>query len=135
MLLEEEVAVSRRAALVHEPETTRTDEGRRYLRLAWAAVAMIPVGFVAAMVLGDWLITVQGYESGTTEVLPLSVVALAAIPALLVLVAPTIPAVLFGRRAFRLGLVEGRVPAVIGGVAGAGMVLLNLASLLVGRIG
>lgn len=79
--------MSRRATLVHDPETTRTNEGRRALRVAWAAVAMIPVGFVVAMVLGDWLITVQGYESGTTDVLPLSVVALAGIPALLALIA------------------------------------------------
>ncbi len=124
--------MSRRAVLVRDPESTRTDDARRALRLAWAAVAFIPVAFVAAMVLGDWLISVQGYQSGTTESLPLKVVATAGIPALLVLIAPTLPALLFGRKAEHLGMVEGRVPAIIGGVVGVVMILLNLVSVVAG---
>jgi hypothetical protein len=108
--------------------------GRRSLHLAWASVVLIPVAFVLAMVLGDWLITIQGYETGSEEALPLGVVALAGIPALLVMIAPTVTAMVFGRRAITLGVPEGKTPLIIGAVVAAGAILLNLGGLAVDRL-
>lgn len=112
----------------------RIDDGRRALRYSWASVGLIPFSFVAAMVLGDWLVTVQGYQSGSEELLPLSVVALAGIPAMLVLIAPAISAVLFSIKAVRMGTRNGRVPGVIGATFGVGAVLLNLLPFVLGRL-
>ncbi len=109
----------------------RTD-GRRALIAAWISVALLPVSFVAAMVLGDALLSLQGYESGDTEPIPPGVVALAGIPAVLVLIAPTIPAMVFGFRARRLGVPSGIVPAVIGAVALVVGLVLNTLPLLLG---
>lgn len=108
--------------------------GRRSLHLAWASVVLIPVAFVLAMVLGDWLISIQGYETGSDQPLPLGVVALAGIPALLVMIAPTIPAMVFGQRAMKLGVPAGKTPLMIGVVVAAGAILLNFASLAIDRL-
>ena len=37
-------------------------EGRRLLQFAWISVALTPVAFVAAMVIGEGLLTLQGYD-------------------------------------------------------------------------
>lgn len=104
------------------------------MRAAWISVAVIPVAFVAAMVLGEGLLSLQGYDPGSEEPAPSQAVLLAGIPALLVMVAPTIPAILFGVRANRQGVAGGRIPAVIGAVVAAGAVLTNtLPLLLAGR--
>ncbi|WP_024286342.1 hypothetical protein [Cellulomonas sp. KRMCY2] len=99
----------------------------RALRAAWISVGFFVVSFVAAMVLGDWLITVQGYASGSD--VRVGVALRAGIPALLVLIAPAAPAVWFGLRARRLGAENGVVPALVGGVLGAVAVIQNLGSL------
>ncbi len=104
---------------------------RRALRVAWISVVAMPVAFVAAMVLGEWLFTLQGYESGTATA-PIGAVLTAGLPALLLLVAPTIPAVWFGRRAVHLGLADGRVPVVIGYVVAAASLVLNLFGPIIG---
>jgi hypothetical protein len=109
-----------------------TKAARRYLRVAWASVAALPLSFVVAMLLGDWLLTVQGHESGSVPV-PLEVALRAGIPALFVLVAPTIPAIWFGLRARRLGLANGLGPAIIGAVVAVGSVLQNAAGFVVGH--
>jgi hypothetical protein len=46
---------------------------RRSFRLAWVSVAVLPVSFVVAMVLGEWLFTLQGYDVNSEHV-PLAVV-------------------------------------------------------------
>lgn len=108
--------------------------GRRALRAAWISVAAMPVAFVLAMVLGDSLLSLQGYDSGSEQPAPLGVILLAGIPALLVLIAPTIPAILFGFRASRLGRANGIVPAVIGIVVAAWCILSNLLPLVISSL-
>ncbi len=104
---------------------------RRALRVAWISVIAMPVALVAAMVLGEWLLSLQGYESGTATA-PIGAVLTAGLPALLLLIAPTIPAVWYGRRAMRLGLSDGRVPVVIGYVVAAASLVVNVFGLVVG---
>src|SRR5512132_3580230 len=86
---------------------------RRSLRLAWISVAVLPLAFVGAMLIGDGLLTLQGYQSGDSEI-PIGVVLRAGVPAVLVLIAPTIPAIWFGLRARQLGIPAGVVPALVG---------------------
>lgn len=100
----------------------------RALRAAWISVGFFVVSFVAAMVLGDWLITVQGYTSGSE--VPLGVALRAGLPALLVLIAPAFPAVGFGLRAKRLGAENGQIPAIVGGALGVLAILQNLGNLV-----
>jgi len=117
------------------PESAPADRlGRRALRAAWISVAAMPVAFVLAMVLGDSLLSLQGYDSGSEQPAPLGVILLAGLPALLVLIAPTIPAILFGFRASRLGRPNGIVPAVIGIVVAAWSLLGNLLPLVFGSL-
>jgi hypothetical protein len=72
------------------------------------------LAFIAAMFIGEGLISVQGYASGAAESPPLGVSLLAAIPAGLVMIAPAVAAVVFGLRARRRGAGTGVAPAAIG---------------------
>jgi hypothetical protein len=108
-------------------------EGRRHLRFTWIFVALLPVTFVAAMFLGEFLLSLQGYESGSEVRPPLGVVLLAGVPAVLVLISPTIPATWFGFRARRLGVSGGTIPAVIGAVALVFGLATNFLPMLLGR--
>ncbi|TFC47100.1 hypothetical protein E3T26_09450 [Cryobacterium sp. TMT1-21] len=103
------------------------------VRYAWICVAVLPVSFVAAMILGDALLSLQGYDSGTESPIPIGVLLLAGIPAVLVLIAPTVPAMWFGFRARRLGASSGLIPAVIGATVLAFGVLTNTLPLLFSR--
>ena len=86
----------------------------RLTRRAWWAFAFLPVSFVVATLLGGWLTAVQGYDPDAEGSLPLRVIALAGIPASLVLLAPAIAGVLLGRSAMRHGEPTGRTPAIVG---------------------
>ena len=126
--------MSVRVGSEHRSRFDDPEEGRRALRQSWIWLGMLPVHFVLATLLGDWLISIQGYQSGTEELLPLSVVALAGIPAVLVMIAPTIPAARLARKAIAMGEPNGRTPAVIAITVAVAGVLLNLAALILGRL-
>ena len=96
-------------------------------------VALLPVAFVLAMVVGEGLLSALGYESGTEVPVPLGPAALAGVPAVLILVAPGVAAFHYGRRAYRNGRQDANVPAWIGGVIAVVALALNLLGLLVGR--
>lgn len=98
--------------------------GRRSLHLAWACVALIPVAFIAAFALGEWLFSLQGYENRAGSA-PLEVVLLAGLPAVLVMIAPGVAAAWLGLRARRLGVPSGVIPAIVGGAAAAVALLTN----------
>ena len=100
-------------------------KGKRLLRFAWIAVALIPVAFLAALFIGEGLMS-QGFESGADEFPPLGVTLLAGIPAGLVMIAPAVAAVVLGFRARRHGAATGIIPAVIGIVVVAYGILANL---------
>lgn len=86
----------------------------RLTRRAWWAFAGLPVSFVIASLLGGWLIDLQGYDPDAAGSLPMRVLALAGIPATLVLIAPAVAAVLLGRDAMHHGEPDGRSPAIVG---------------------
>jgi hypothetical protein len=103
---------------------------RRSLRNAWISVAAIPVAFIVAMVAGDWLASLMGYDPGSGELAPIGVMLTAGLAGVLILVAPAACAAWFGFRARRQGVASGLVPAVIGSVVGAAEILLNILPLL-----
>ena len=105
----------------------------RDLRRAWGAVALLPVALVLAMVVGEGLISALGYHSGGQQPVPIGPALLAGVPALLILIAPGVAAVHYGRRAYRAGRREAAVPAWIGGVTAVVVVAQNLLAFLVGR--
>lgn len=108
-------------------------EPRRSLRLAWVSVALLPLSFLGAIVLGDWLLSVQGYASGSGEPLPVGVLLLAGLPAVAVMIAPTVPGMWFGFRARRLGEPKGLIPAVMAAIAAAWGILTNILPLVLTR--
>ena len=61
---------------------------------AWIALALTPVGLALGMVIGEGIYSMQGYDTSTTDA-PLSVKALASIPALIVIMLP--PLMMSGR--------------------------------------
>ena len=84
------------------------------------------------MFIGEGLISLQGFESGTDEFPPLGVTLLAAIPAGLVMIAPAVAAVVLGFAARRHGAAPGIIPAVIGIVVVAYGILANSLPRLLG---
>lgn len=114
------------------PVPAATDQGRRSLRWAWVSVALIPVAFVAAMFIGEGLLSLQGYESGSEKLPPIGAALLASLPALLVMIAPDLSAIWCGLLARRHGLRNGIFPAVIGIVAAAFAVITAILPRLLG---
>jgi hypothetical protein len=103
-------------------------------RRAWVAVAFIPVGFVASMVVGEGLFALQGYDS-TDEDAPTRAVALAGGVGILVFVIPCLVAWLLGRRAVADGEASGSTPALVAALIGVAFVLLNLVGVVARIVG
>jgi len=101
-------------------------DARLNVRRAWLSLALLPVSLVFALFFGDWLLTLQGYESSVDRVVPVTVALLAGVPAVLVMVAPGVAAIFFGMRAIRNGLPSGRVPAMLGAALTIGLIVLNV---------
>lgn len=102
-----------------------SDAANRAYRRAWWSLALYPVSFVAAFVIGEGLYAVFARDQGSAawwEIL------LAAVPAILVFVIPGILAWTMGRRAVRLGRSDGNGPAAVGAAIAVGFVALNLLS-------
>lgn len=115
------------------PPTQESASARRVLRTGWVVFALLPVAFVAAEILGDWLLSVQGYSSGDEDV-PTAVGLRAGLPAVLVLITPPIAGAWCGRKAERLGHPGGRPLFIVGTVVAAASVFLNLVQVLASRI-
>ena len=95
-------------------------------------MALIPVAFVVGMLVGEALLAVQGIEPGSAEFPPVGAMLLAATPAVLILIAPAVLAIVLGYRARRHGIGSGVIPAVIGVVAVAYAVIANSLPLILG---
>ena len=104
------------------------------VRWAWICTALIPVGLVAAIVVGSVIASWLGYDSGGEDLAPLGVAVAAGIPAMLVGLVPAGLAVYLGLRARRAGDERGLVPAIVAGALGCGFVAMNLLSYLVGSL-
>lgn len=103
-------------------------EAATNLRRAWWSLLGFVVTFVLAFVVGEGVASALGHPSGGDQPAELWVMVAAGVPALLVFALPAVPAVLYGRRAMRLGEPRGRYPAVVAVVVASGFVLLNLVS-------
>lgn len=100
-------------------------------RRAWWSLALYPVGFVAAFVIGEGLITLLTDDVGDPTFWQVLV---AGVPALVVFTIPGILAVIEGRKAMRLGRAEGKAPALVGAVIAIGFVGQNVLSYVIGLI-
>jgi len=105
----------------------------RLVRTGWVMVALLPVAFVAASVLGDWLLSRQGHDSGDPD-LPLGVVLRAGLPALLLVLTPLGLTVWCGWRVRGRGDRRGIALMVVGSTLGLGLLFLNLAPLLISAL-
>ncbi len=104
------------------------------VRWAWICTALIPVGLVAAIVVGSVIASSLGYDSGSGDLAPLRIALAAGIPAVLVGLLPAGFAVYFGLRARRAGDERGIVPALVAGVIGLGFLGVNALSYVVGSL-
>lgn len=110
---------------------TPAGPGRRSLRNAWISVAAIAVGFLLALVIGQALASLLGYDSASGEAAPIGVLLGAGLPAVLVMVTPAIFATVFGFRARRQGEPSGLIPAILGIAAVVWAILTNTLPLLI----
>jgi hypothetical protein len=101
---------------------------------AWISVALLPVGVLAAFLVGEGLATLLGYDTGSGELAPVWVVIVAGVPAMLVALVPAGLAVGYGLRARRAGDSRGVVPAIVGCVLAASFVALNVMSYVLARL-
>lgn len=107
---------------------------RRHLRRAWVGVALVPVAFVVAMLVGDGVGSLLGHESGSVDP-TLEVFLLAGLPATVIGLAPAVFALVNGRRAEREGEPQGLVPTVIGAVVALYWVATPVLTGVVGLLG
>lgn len=99
-----------------QPWLSPSVAARRHLRRAWVGVALVPVAFVLAMLVGEGVASLLGHESGSTALPSAEVFLLAGLPATAIGLAPAVFALVNGRRAEREGEPRGLVPTVIGAV-------------------
>ena len=72
-------------ATSHRAPRSGTRPGRYFLRWAWVSVATIPIGFALGMLVGEGLLALEGYGSGSQQSVPVGPMLVAAVPALLLL--------------------------------------------------
>lgn len=106
-------------------QTLRTADSRRR---AWIAVALIPVVFILAFMLAQGLYSLMGYLPENT--VPLWVDLVASGVTLAVCLLPCGAAVLYGRRAASAEDRRGLVPALLGSLAGLGVIILTVGTIL-----
>lgn len=107
---------------------------RRLTRTGWVLFALLPLTIVGAMVLGEWLLGVQGHSGGDIDI-PAAVALRAGLPSVLLLVSPLLAAAWCGRAAARAGDPRGRSLFLVGGVLALAMVALNLVQVLARVLG
>jgi len=87
---------------------------------------LFPLSFLGAFGVGEGLASLFGYPTGGSDDVPLWVMIAAAGPALLVFAAPALLAVVFAKRAERMGNPSGRTPMWIAVGLATVFVLLNV---------
>ena len=106
---------------------------KQHLRRAWWSLALFPVSFVAASLLGGVLLAAMGHDPDIETSPPWGPTLAAGVPAIVVLILPGLAAAWFGRRAKELGEPSGRTAAVTGLALAAALVLLNIAAAIFSR--
>jgi len=119
--------------------TSRTSSGRHIpgartsplLKWAWIFVALIPVAFVVALVVGEGLLDTLGYPGGEPNDLPpMGVTLLVGVPLTLLTILPGAFAAYFGWRARQTGDNRGTAPAAIGAISVLYMLFASAAGIL-----
>jgi hypothetical protein len=110
------------------------DRARRANRLAWWSLALFPIAFVGAFLVGEGLFTLTGQDTGSDTTAPLWAVVVAGVPALAVFLAPGLVTIHFSRQAMRLGHSGAFAPMVIGLVVCGGFAALNVLSYVAGLV-
>lgn len=109
----------------------RIENPARDVRRAWWSLALFPVAFVAAFVVGEGLATLLGYESGSSETPAWYVPAVVAPVALLVFASPALLSSWFALRAHRAGHPGALVPVIVAWGLAGGFALVNVLALAV----
>lgn len=109
---------------------TRIEDPARDVRRAWWSLALFPIAFIGAFVVGEGLASALGYESGSTEAPPWYVPALVGPLALLIFASPAIVATWFGLRAHRAGHPGATVPVIVAWGLAGGFTAINLLALV-----
>jgi len=97
--------------------------GDAELRRAWWSLALFPVSFLAAFMIGEGLFSWLDDDLGDPAIW---VIVVAGVPALAVFALPALLTYRLGRRAIRLGRADGMTPAIIAGSLAAGFVGVNV---------
>lgn len=102
---------------------------------AWLAVVLIPVAFFAVFALSYVVYDLFGYAPEDNDV-PLWLDIVVSVLGVAVFALPCAAAVVFGRRADRVGGGHrGLVPAALGVLAGVGLTVLTVVTLIADHIG
>ena len=112
---------------------TLTSPAGVWLGRAWIAVALIPVFFIFAFAVGQVLYSLMGYLPENAGI-PLWVDLVATIPTMAVFLVPCAAAVLYGRRVNSLGDRRGLVPLSIGALAGLGLTILSVVTIIASHL-
>jgi hypothetical protein len=100
-------------------------------RRAWWSLALFPLSFVGAFLVGEGLYTLLTDDAADA---PVWAALAAGVPALVVFSVPAVLAVVLGRRAMRLGRDAGKVPAIVGLAVAVAFVAQNLLAFVVGLL-
>ena len=78
------------------PPAHKPEDARRDVRRAWVSLALLPVAFALATLVGEGLLAVQGYGNAGVGTVPALAALWAGGPGLLVLMAPGAAALFLG---------------------------------------
>jgi hypothetical protein len=107
-------------------------DGRSVTR-AWISLAVLPLFLVLAMAVGEGLYALFGYQPENADA-PFGVNLVASVPALLVMLVPTVAAVFYGWRAHLVGDRRAYVPAILALLIGLWFTVLTVIGLAVGPV-
>ncbi|WP_353807184.1 hypothetical protein [Agromyces sp. SYSU T00194] len=103
-------------------------EATRSRLLAWWSLALFPVSFVSAFLVGECVPALLGHPDASAVTTPAWVVVVAFTLAVLVLAAPLVVTVVFSNRAAALGAPRARMPMLVALVVIGGFVVVNVLS-------
>lgn len=94
------------------------------LARAWISIVLVPVFFFLSFATQSGIYALTGHDPSAGVTPPLWANLAAGLPGLAIALIPCVAAVVLGRRATAAGVRSGSVPAVIGTLLGAGLVVL-----------
>jgi hypothetical protein len=116
-----------------DEQQQREARATQLVRRAWWSLALFPVSFVAASLLGGILLAAMGHDPDSETTPPWGPTLAAGVPAMMVMILPALAAAWFGRRAQELGQPNGRAATVTGLALAGALVMLNVAAAVFSR--